>query len=124
MMCSKCPDDDWEFTGKDNVGINMINYIDTISVIDSLFLIIHGNTIRGDKFNNEELVIEREDFSILLTFYADIYKFVGCDVMPPTSLNPFSDFMVLPPFQPGHLRLIVKQPYGLDTIGVITVIPP
>jgi len=45
IRCSDCSDDNWEFMGKDNVGVSTIIYDDTISVNDSLYIEIRGNTI-------------------------------------------------------------------------------
>ena len=124
VRCSDCSDDErWGFLGNENVGIYTIDYIDIISVNDSLFLEILGNTIKGDMFDNVDLEIERYDSSIKFTLYADIYKFNGCGIMPPTALNPHTNIDLLPPFSLGSLRLIANQPFGLDTLGIVTVIP-
>ena len=124
VRCSDCSDDErWEFLGNENVGVYTIDYIDTISVNDSLFLEILGNTIKGDMFDNVDLEIERYDSSIKFTLYADIYIYNGCGIMPPTALNPHTNIDLLPPFSLGSLRLIANQPYGLDTVGIVTVIP-
>jgi len=122
--CSNCSDDErWKFLGHDNVGISSIIHEDTISVNDSLYIEIRGNTINGDSFDNVELEVERDVISVIIGLYADIYEYNGCGIIPPTDLNPHSNINLLPPFSIGNLRLIANQPYGLDTVGIITVIP-
>ena len=121
-----CPEDYndmWEFMGKNMVDIDTIIFPDIISFSDSLPLEIRGKTIRGDRFDNVDMDIERDSLSILISLYADIYDWVGCGPMPPTSLWPISDTVLLQPFNVGYLKLIANQSYGFDTIGRITVLP-
>lgn len=124
---SDCPEvnDLWELKGKENVGIDTLFYEDTISANDTLYVEIHGNIISGDSFDNVEIEIEQDTNSILIGLYANIYdwKEDGCYIMPPTNLIPHVEIVLPPPFHVGQLKLIAKQTFGLDTLGVITIQP-
>ena len=129
MVCQEdhnCPEDyidQWEFMGKDKVDIDTIIFPDKISFNESLSIEIRGKQIRGDRFDNVNIDTERDSLSILISLYADIYDWVGCGTIPPTSLWPITDTVLLPPFNVGNLSLIANQSNGTDTIGTIVVLP-
>lgn len=119
--CSDC--DSWKSTGKDHIGICELSYEDMISADDTLYIKIYGNSIDGDKFDNIDLEIEQDSFSIFFTLYADIYDYTGCHIMPPTNITPDTSIVLLPPFNVGSLHLIANQPLGPDTLGVVSIQP-
>jgi predicted nucleotidyltransferase len=102
--------------------------IDLGILIRSYMEVGNGSRIYGDHddlLNNENFDYDRDTHSIIGTFYADIYvdNPMACRVIPPTALRPRSKIVLSPPFSIGQLFLIVNQPNGLETVGVITVQP-
>lgn len=125
----------WEFIGRRIVGIDSVSailpgsdivYTDTVRSVDTLSLRINSHSINGDKFENDTLIVVRNLNGIDLTLYADIYKWIGSGVMPPTNLWPTglsgNRLCLPPPFPLGNFISTLHQPDGnvkLDTIVVI-----
>ena len=128
-------DEDWEFLGRQTVGIDSVaavllnsNYVftDTIRSADTLSLRIYTHTINGDKYERDSLSIVVKPSGVDLLLKADIYDYTGSSAMPPTDLNPTglpgNTLELPPPFEIGNFISILHQPDGevkLDTIIVI-----
>ncbi len=124
VRCTADPRIGWRNEGLQKIPIDSIAAADTISITDTLFVRFWSGEV-WDASTFSHFDTTRDWSQVEISAWAYVKTWIGTSDMPPTNLWPLTGdtCKVPPPFMPGKLHLIVRQPNDSTLNDSVDVIP-